>query len=102
MLFRSAEAGVRPPAAARAGTRQPLAGRTIVLTGRLERLTREEAMERLEALGARVSSSVSKKTDYVVAGEEAGSKRTRAETLGVPIVDEAWLARVLERRRIEE
>jgi DNA ligase (NAD+) len=97
-----AAAGVAPPETARPHARQPLAGTTLVLTGRLERLTREAASERLEALGARVASAVSKKTDYVVAGEEAGSKRARAEELGVPVVDESWLERVLAEERIEE
>jgi DNA ligase (NAD+) len=90
-----AAAGVRPPAIEAPRGTQRLAGRTIVLTGRLERSTREAASAALEALGARVAGSVSKKTDFVVAGGEAGSKRAKAESLGVPVVDEAWLERVL-------
>jgi DNA ligase (NAD+) len=70
---------------------QPLAGKTIVITGTLSR-PRDEIKAQLEALGAKVTGSVSKKTDYLLAGEEAGSKRAKAEKLGVEIVDEGWLA----------
>jgi DNA ligase (NAD+) len=73
----------------------PLAGKTVVLTGTLSSLTRDEAKARLEALGAKVSSSVSKRTDYVVAGEDAGSKLTKARELLVPVLDEAGLAQLL-------
>jgi DNA ligase (NAD+) len=66
----------------------PLAGKTVVLTGTLEAMTRGDAKRRLEALGARVSGSVSKKTDLVVAGESAGSKLTKAQGLGVEVIDE--------------
>ena len=66
----------------------PLAGKTFVLTGTLPTLSRDEAKEMLEAQGAKVSGSVSKKTHYVVAGEEAGSKLDKARELGVPVIDE--------------
>ena len=72
-----------------------LAGKTVVLTGTLTEMTRGDAKKRLEALGARVSGSVSSKTDLVVAGEKAGSKLTKAEKLGVEVTDEAGLARLL-------
>ena len=75
----------------------PLAGQTVVLTGGLESMTREEAGDRLEALGAKVSGSVSKKTAFVVAGEAAGSKLARAQELGVEIWDEAQLLAFLTR-----
>jgi DNA ligase (NAD+) len=72
-----------------------LAGLTFVLTGTLPTLTREAAKERIEAAGGKVSGSVSKKTSYVVAGEEAGSKLANAEKLGVPVLDEAALLKML-------
>jgi DNA ligase (NAD+) len=68
---------------------KPLAGKTFVLTGTLPTLTRDQAKELLEAAGAKVAGSVSKKTDYVVAGDEAGSKLDKAQALGVPVLDEA-------------
>lgn len=73
----------------------PLAGKTFVLTGTLPTLSREEAKEMLEAAGAKVAGSVSKKTDYVVAGEEAGSKLDKAQALGVPVIDEAAMRQLL-------
>ena len=68
--------------------KQPLAGKTIVLTGGLEGLSRDEAAAAAEAAGARVASSVSKKTDFVVVGESPGTKAARAEELGIETIDE--------------
>ena len=67
-----------------------------MLTGTLPDLTREQATERVVAAGGRVTSSVSKKTDYVVAGENAGSNLTRAESLGVAVLDEPGLLELLD------
>jgi DNA ligase (NAD+) len=75
----------------------PLAGKTFVLTGALQSLSRDEAGDRLRALGAKVAGSVSKRTDFVVAGAEAGSKLQKAQDLGVPVLDEAALQRMLEK-----
>ena len=74
----------------------PLAGKTLVLTGTLPGLTREEATERVEAAGGKVTGSVSKKTDYVVAGEDPGTKYTKAQELGTEILDEDGLLALLE------
>jgi DNA ligase (NAD+) len=73
-----------------------LSGKTLVLTGTLPTLKREEAKEMIEAAGGKVSGSVSKKTDYVVAGEEAGSKLTKAQELGVAVIDEEGLLQLLK------
>jgi DNA ligase (NAD+) len=72
-----------------------LAGQTFVLTGTLPNLSRSQAKALIEAAGGKVSGSVSKKTSYVVAGEEAGSKLSKAESLGVPVLDEAGLQALL-------
>ncbi|HEX7860338.1 MAG TPA: NAD-dependent DNA ligase LigA [Verrucomicrobiae bacterium] len=82
-------------AIARAPTNSAVAGKTFVLTGTLPTLKREEAAARIEAAGGKVSGSVSKKTDFVVAGEEAGSKLTKAQDLGVAILDEPALLKLL-------
>ena len=75
---------------------QPLAGKTFVLTGSLAGMTRDEAKELIEAAGGKVSGSVSKKTSFVVAGEEAGSKLAKAEELGVMVLDEAGLRALVD------
>ena len=98
MLAQLAAAGVvmemKGPPPAKRDLR--LKGQTFVLTGTLPTLTRDQAAERIEALGGKVSGSVSKKTNYVVAGEKAGSKLDKATELGVPILDEAALLSLLE------
>ena len=71
-----------------APARGPLSGRTIVLTGGLEAMSRDEATRAAEAAGAKVASSVSKKTDFLVAGESPGSKHDKAVSLGVEVIDE--------------
>ncbi|WP_260291740.1 NAD-dependent DNA ligase LigA [Sedimenticola hydrogenitrophicus] len=90
------DAGLRwEPIAVPDAASQTLAGKVFVITGTLSR-PREEIKQQLIALGAKVSGSVSKKTDYLIAGAEAGSKLTKAETLGVAVLDEAGLNRLLE------
>jgi DNA ligase (NAD+) len=75
---------------------RPLLGKTLVLTGTLPSLTRDEAQAMIEAAGGKVSGSVSKKTSFVVAGEEAGSKLAKAQDLGVAVIDEAGLRELLQ------
>ena len=91
------EKGLRlePDASERRDEGGPLEGKTFVLTGTLPDLTREEATEMIKAAGGKVAGSVSKKTDYVVAGESPGSKLAKAEKLGVEILDEAGLLALL-------
>jgi DNA ligase (NAD+) len=91
-----AAGGVKPPAVAATKGERPLEGKTIVLTGKLTGYTREEAAGRLEELGARVASSVSAKTHLVIAGEDAGSKLDKARKLGIEVLDEEGLTRLLE------
>lgn len=88
-------AGVTWPAVETKRTDSAVAGKTFVLTGTLPNLTRDEAKDRLIAAGAKVSGSVSRKTDFVVAGAEAGSKLEKAESLGVRVIDEATLLTML-------
>jgi DNA ligase (NAD+) len=84
---------IQPPDAP--ATDSDIAGKTVVFTGSLERMTRAEAKARAEALGARVSGSVSAKTDLVIAGPGAGSKAKKAAELGIETIDEdTWLARI--------
>jgi DNA ligase (NAD+) len=78
------------------GLPQPLAGQTLVLTGTLPTLSRDEAKALIESAGGKVSGSVSKKTHFVVAGSEAGSKLDKAQELGVSVVDEAGLMALLQ------
>jgi DNA ligase (NAD+) len=75
---------------------KPLAGKTFVLTGTFPTLSRDQAKDLLEAAGAKVAGSVSKKTDYVVAGAEAGSKLEKAQALGVAVIDEAAMTALLQ------
>ncbi|MCP5159076.1 MAG: NAD-dependent DNA ligase LigA [Gammaproteobacteria bacterium] len=95
--------GVRWPDVARQPvTTASLAGKTFVLTGALDSLTRDQAADRLRVLGAKVSGSVSKRTDYVVAGHEAGSKLDKAQALGVTVLDEAGLLALLDQLKAED
>ena len=95
MLVVIAAACTDEPTASPSASDGPLAGKSVVLTGSLPSLTRDEATRRLEAAGARVASSVSRKTDLVVAGEAAGSKLEKARELGVEVVGEEELLRRL-------
>jgi DNA ligase (NAD+) len=87
--------GVQPKGE-KTGGPKPLAGKTLVLTGRLIRFTREEAKERVQALGGKVAGSVSAKTDFLIAGDDPGSKLDKARDLEVPILSEEELVRLLE------
>ena len=94
LVDRLLASGVTWPAPVRPG-RSPLAGQTFVLTGALSTMTREQAAERVVQRGGKVSGSVSKKTDYVVAGEEAGSKLKKARELGIAVLDEQAFLKLL-------
>ncbi len=84
---------VRPAPVEHKAVASELTGKTVVFTGKLETLSRDEAKAQADALGARVAGSVSKKTDLVVVGADAGSKRAKAEELGIRVIDEAaWNA----------
>jgi len=98
VLARLRAAGVDPRGEPPAATEQPLAGKTFVLTGTLATFSRDAAREAIEALGAKVSGTVSRKTSFVVAGAEPGSKLERARELGVPILDEQAFRELLDRR----
>jgi DNA ligase (NAD+) len=97
-LQRMKSLGIKPKSeriSAKEAARLPLAGKTFVLTGTLPSMTREEAGAQIEALGGHVSGSVSKNTDYVLAGESAGSKLDKARSLGVRVIDEAEFRKML-------
>jgi DNA ligase (NAD+) len=91
LVERLREAGLQFTYASKRPKRGPLTGKTFVLTGTLPNLSRDEAKRLIESAGGKVAGSVSKKTNYVVAGDEAGSKLTKAQDLGVPIVTEEEL-----------
>ena len=100
ILRRMKELGIQPKnekVSAKKAAELPLAGKTFVLTGTLPSMTRDEATEKIEALGGHVSSSVSKKTDYVLAGAEPGSKSDKAKQLGVKIIDESEFRKMVPR-----
>jgi DNA ligase (NAD+) len=86
---------VPPPGARDATPAGPLAGKTVVVTGTLEGYGRQEAEDAVRAAGGKPAGSVSKKTDYLVAGEGAGSKLAKAQELGVPVLDEAAFRQLL-------
>src|SRR5205809_1216091 len=98
VLARIRELGIKPQSekSGAAATTGIFAGKTFVLTGTVPSMTREEATARIESLGGKVSSSVSKKTDYVLAGEEAGSKLEKAQKLGVKIIDEKEFLKMIK------
>jgi DNA ligase (NAD+) len=92
-----ADAGIEPePPALAPATGGPLGGKTVVVTGTLEGMSRQEAEEAIRVAGGKPGGSVSRKTDYLVAGENAGSKLTKAEELGVPVLDEAGFRELLD------
>ncbi|MGA2173809.1 MAG: NAD-dependent DNA ligase LigA [Verrucomicrobiota bacterium] len=98
VLRRMKDLGIHPASQKGAGKKadQPLSGKTFVLTGTLPTMTREEAGARIESLGGKVSASVSRNTDYVLAGAEAGSKLEKAQVLGVKVIDEGEFLRMCQ------
>ena len=88
LISKLREYGVKMPAAEKQATDSKFSGKTFVLTGTLPTMKRSEASKIIESLGGKTSSSVSKKTDYVLAGEEAGSKLTKAQSLGITVITE--------------
>lgn len=99
VINRLIEVGVNWPQEEKSHSDSALSGKTVVLTGTLVQMSRSEAKEKLLALGAKVAGSVSKKTDYVVAGADAGSKLTKAASLGISVVDEATLLEWLKQEK---
>ncbi len=99
VLRRMKELGIRPQSQKAAAHREglPLAGKTFVLTGTLPSMTREEAGRRIESLGGKVTASVSRNTDYVLAGADAGSKLEKAQALGVKVLDEAEFLKMTQK-----
>src|SRR5204863_4068279 len=98
ILRRLKELGIKPKSekfSVKKAVDLPLAGKTFVLTGTLPSMTRDEAIEKIVALGGHVTGSVSKKTDYVLAGAEPGSKFDKATDFGIPIIDEAEFRKIL-------
>jgi DNA ligase (NAD+) len=91
------KAGIHWPKPARAKKDSPLSGKTFVLTGGLASMSREEARRKLQLLGAKITESVSKKTDYVVVGEDPGSKADKARKLAVTMLDEKEFLKLLEK-----
>ena len=98
LLTKLKAAGVWPKEAAKVAGPEPLAGLTFVLTGTLPDLSRDEAKARIEAAGGKVASSVSAKTNFLVAGEAAGSKLVKAQELGVKVIDQAGLLKLIRKR----
>jgi len=98
LVERLRKAGLTFEQAIRKKSGGPLSGKVLVLTGTLPNLAREEAKARIEAAGGKVTGSVSKKTDYVVAGADPGSKLDKANELGVAVLDEPGLIALLENR----
>jgi DNA ligase (NAD+) len=97
LISRLKEAGLSLSSARKTQMRKiPLEGRSFVLTGKLSGLTRDEAREKIEALGGLVTNSVSKNTTYLVVGEEPGSKFQRAKELGIPVLEETEFLKLIE------